>query len=97
MSPSKANAHHMQSPIPITCNADESQEANDTETATTAGSLGENAQQNEERASSGAAAEALTQTLDSNQRHTRGASMGYLVPPELAALTAFLKACNTPS
>ncbi len=74
--------------------ADESEEAGPPQAGAINGGAEENAQQDVERVSSGAAAEALTQCADSGQRHVRGASMGYLVPPELAALTAFLKVCQ---
>ena len=73
--------------------ADEVEEVNDAGPAGSTGGPEASFGQDVERVDSSGAAEALTRTSEPAQRHTRGASMGYLVPPELAALTAFLKAC----
>lgn len=72
----------------------ESGEMSDAGAAGSTGGAEANSPQNVERVDSGGTAEALSQPAEPAQRHTRGASMGYLVPPELAALTAFLKACK---
>ena len=49
------------------------------------------AQQQEDRISSGAAAESLSDAQESTQKHCRIGSTSFLIPPELATLTAFLK------
>lgn len=49
------------------------------------------AQQLADRISSGSSAEPMTNPLEAALRHSRTGSTTYLVPPELSALTAFLK------
>lgn len=48
-------------------------------------------EQQDERQDSGATAEPLTHNLEAALRHARTGSTSFLLPPELAALTAFLK------